>query len=442
MQFSKKYQPLLAKPYARDKVNSIDFDSLSEKEKDFWTNLDNVDTFVITGGRGSGKSLAVEVDAHRRGFEHGHNTYYTRYTNDSLETTVKADFDKVLELLPYKCEFQKNQIRYENGGLIHFKGLKRGSKAQTAGGKGLSSFNVQVVEEAEEHPSFEEFDKMRLSLRRNDLANYSILLLNPTTAEHWIYKKFFQEKNVKAGSNTIVDNVCYIHTSYLDVDKKHHTRENWQLYEKGRKAYESFNLLTEQEKENCSQEIKRLHKWYEIVVLGGWLEKQEGTILNNWEIGEFDESLPYIFGQDYGFDDPTTLVKVAIDKKKKLLYLDECFYLSGLDEGKIFELNHKICRQNLIVGDSASKQLINSLRNKKGPDGKGINLIGAVKKAGSVLSGIIKLQEYTLIVTKRSVNLKNELNNYVWLDRKSDTPIDDFNHLIDPIRYALGYLDR
>ena len=82
------------------------------------------------------------------------------------------------------------------------------------------------------------------------------------------------------------------------------------------------------------------------------------------------------------------------------------------------------------------------MRNKKGPDGKGINLIGAVKKAGSVLSGIIKLQQYTLIITQRSVNLKTELNNYVWLDRKSDTPIDDFNHLIDPIRYALGYLDR
>ncbi len=172
------------------------------------------------------------------------------------------------------------------------------------------------------------------------------------------------------------------------------------------------------------------------------LKNKKELIFDNWQEGEFDDSLPYIFGQDYGFDDPTTLVKVAINKKKKLLYLDECFYLSGLDETKIFEMNHKICEQNLIVGDSASKQLINSLRNKKGPDGKGINLIGAVKKAGSVLSGIIKLQQYTLIISERSVNLKTELNNYVWLDRKSDTPVDDFNHLIDPIRYALGYLDR
>jgi len=442
MKFSNKYKPLLAKPQARTKVQSEGFHLLSEEEKQFWSKLDKVTVFVITGGRGSGKSFVVEADAHIRGAKFGHNTYYTRYTNDSLETTVKADFDKIMDLIPLNCEFQKNKIDYKNGGLIYFKGLKRGSKAQTAGGKGLSSFNVQVVEEAEEHPSFEEFDKMKLSLRRDDLPNYSILLLNPTTAEHWIYQKFFKERNVQEGTNAIINDVCYIHTSYLDVEKEHHTAENWAAYQEGKKAYYKYIELSEQDQEKESDQVKRLYKWYKYIVLGGWREKAEGTIFNNWEIGKFDDSLPYIFGQDYGYDDPTTLVKVAIDKKNLLLYVKECFYLSSLDEQQIFDLNYKHADNKLIIGDCAAKTTIQSLRRKTTEERKSINLIPCVKKAGSVLTGIQKMQKYRIIVEKNSINLISELNNYIWLDKKSDTPIDNFNHLIDPLRYALDYLDR
>jgi phage terminase large subunit len=440
IEFSPKYQPLLAKPYAREKVNSKDFHKLSEKEQEFWTKLDKVDIFVLTGGRGSGKSFVVEADAHMRGHL-GHHTYYTRYTNDSLESTVKADFDKIMEMMPLNCQFQKNQIIYEKG-LIYFKGLKRGSKSQTAGGKGLSSFNVQIVEEAEEHPSFQEFDKMRLSLRRNELANYSILLLNPTTYEHWIYKKFFEEKNVKAGSNTIVDNVCYIHTTYLDVDKKHHTFENWDSYEKGRIAYEKYEAFTQIEKDNNQdRELHSLWKWYKFTVLGGWRTVQEGAIFTNWGIGEFDTSLPFIFGQDFGSSSPSTLVKVAIDKKNKKLYAKECFYKKNMNINQIFEENLYFADKKTIIADSAAKSTIITLQNMKNPQGKYINVEPCRKWQGSVLDTILRLQSYEIIVDKDSTNLIIELNNYVWIQDK-ETPLDDFNHLIDPIRYCLVYLEN
>lgn len=32
-----------------------------------------------------------------------------------------------------------------------------------------------------------------------------------------------------------------------------------------------------------------------------------------------------------------------------------------------------------------------------------------------------------------------EFNNYSWNDKKSGTPIDLFNHTIDPLRYAIDY---
>ena len=63
----------------------------------------------------------------------------------------------------------------------------------------------------------------------------------------------------------------------------------------------------------------------------------------------------------------------------------------------------------------------------------------SIKGQGSITYGISLLQDYDLIIDKDSINLIKELNNYAWLERKSNTPIDKFNHLIDAIRYAVTY---
>ena len=70
---------------------------------------------------------------------------------------------------------------------------------------------------------------------------------------------------------------------------------------------------------------------------------------------------------------------------------------------------------------------------------KGCNVVASIKGAGSITYGISLLQDYDLIVDEQSINLIKELNNYSWLERKSNTPIDKHNHLIDAIRYAVSY---
>ena len=49
------------------------------------------------------------------------------------------------------------------------------------------------------------------------------------------------------------------------------------------------------------------------------------------------------------------------------------------------------------------------------------------------------MQDYQIIITKESHNLINELKNYVWLEKKSQTPIDAFNHCLDALRYAVSF---
>jgi phage terminase large subunit len=67
------------------------------------------------------------------------------------------------------------------------------------------------------------------------------------------------------------------------------------------------------------------------------------------------------------------------------------------------------------------------------------NIKEAVKGQGSVTYGISLMQDYDLIIDPNSTNLIKELNNYSWLEKKSNTPIDDHNHLIDAARYAISY---
>jgi phage terminase large subunit len=156
----------------------------------------------------------------------------------------------------------------------------------------------------------------------------------------------------------------------------------------------------------------------------------EGAIFNNWSVGEFDETLPIMYGMDFGFKDPFTLLKVAFDAKTMTIYLHEEIYKSNLAPNDIIELlNAKIPnKDSLILADSADPTQIRGIKNN------GFNIIGLGKE--KVVIGIRHLQNWQFKVTETSDNLIRELNNYVWLDKKGEVPLDAENHLLDPLRYT------
>lgn len=118
--------------------------------------------------------------------------------------------------------------------------------------------------------------------------------------------------------------------------------------------------------------------------------------------------------------------------------MQERFYKekSRLSTSDIYELNKANIdnEDDLIVGDSAEGRLITELKKN------GLNIIPSEKGPGSIKAGILGMQDYELIIDPESVNLKTELNNYCWNDKKAGIPIDDYNHLIDPARYAFRKL--
>ena len=384
-----------------------------KKHKDIW-NLLGSDSryFVITGGRGSGKSFEVNRFATLLTFEPYQKILFTRKTLTSAHISIIPEFKEKIELLNAESVFEINKTEITNlqtGNEILFRGLQSSSKDNTANLKSLQGISCWILDEAEELTDEEVFNKIDLSIREKRAKNRVIIILNPTTKEHWIYKRFFEQAGVNPGFNGTKNNVTYIHTDYRD------NIEN---------LSESF--LNQIEHIRINQPTK-----YNHVILGGWLDKAEGVIFTNWKIGEFEEISIPIFGMDFGFSiDPTTLVKICIDKSRKKIFISECFYKPKLTTSEIFSLAKSYAQSRLIYADSAEPRLIEELR------AAGLNIKATEKGAGSITAGIAALQDYELIIEPNSKNIIKELNNYAWNDKKSSTPIDAFNHGIDALRYA------
>ena len=260
--------------------------------------------FVVTGGRGSGKSYSVNSLLVALTYERGHVILFTRYTMASAHISIIPEFLEKLEELDKVEDFHitKDEItNLQTGSKIIFKGLKTSSGDQTANLKSLQGVTTWVLDEAEELVHEDTFDKIDLSIRAKNKDNRVILILNPTTKEHFIYNRFFEGRGVEGGSNTSKGDVTYIHTTYKD------NKEN---------LPDSFLDSI------YDMKLKNIDK-YEHQVLGGWLEKMSGTVYSNWEKGNYIELNKTCYGQDFGWsEDLTTLVKVSVDDFKRDIATD------------------------------------------------------------------------------------------------------------------------
>lgn len=371
--------------------------------------------FVVTGGRGSGKSFGVNVFLLNLTYETGHKVLFTRYTLTSAAASIIPEFIEKIELMGVESDFRITKdeiINLTTGSSIMFKGIRTSSGNQTAALKSLSGVTTFVLDEAEELTDEDTFSKIDFSIRSKVKANRCILILNPTTKEHWIYQRFFMYPNVEAGTNGVNGDVTYIHTTYEDNKKN----------------------LSESYLEQLYDLKKRNPQKFQHQILGGWLNKAEGTIITNWKVGTYIPTELTCYGQDFGFStDLTTLVQVSVDKDTRTVYVREKFGKINLSTSDILYRNKSHAGNDLIICDSAEPRLISEL--KKG----GLNIKPTIKKKGSILSGIALMQDYQIVVDKESTGIIREINNYVWHERNAK-PIDKFNHYLDAIRYSLMYL--
>ena len=344
----------------------------------------------------------------------GIRVLFTRYTMTSARLSIIPEFLEKISLLDYDNIFSVNKsevVNLKNNSYILFRGIKTSAGNQTASLKSLTGISTWVLDEAEELIDENIFDTIDLSIREKNIQNRIILVLNPVTKDNWIYERFFEGKGIESGFNGVKDNVCYIHSTYLD------NKEN---------LSESFLKRVEAIKHNN-------YKKYAQRLLGQWLDRAEGVVFENWSIGEFNpDGLQVSCGLDFGFSiDPDSLTSIAINKKHKKIYLKEEIYRNGLKSQELATIILDKVGETLCIADSSEPRLIADLKHL------GVN-IKPVKK-GTIESVITRMQDYELIVTPKSTNIAKELNNYVYADKGSKLYVDNYNHAIDGVRYNVIY---
>jgi PBSX family phage terminase large subunit len=166
--------------------------------------------FLITGGRGSAKSFHTSVFLLNLTYEKNEVILFTRWTMVSANISIIPEFIEKIELLQLENDFDISKTEIVNkktGSKILFRGIKTSQGTATANLKSIAGVTCWVLDEAEELVDENIFDKIDLSIRAKNKHNRVILLLNPTSKQHWIYQNCIAKKRA---------NTTYIHTTYLD----------------------------------------------------------------------------------------------------------------------------------------------------------------------------------------------------------------------------------
>jgi phage terminase large subunit len=308
-------------------------------------------------------------------------------------------------------EIKGDEIRNKlNDNLILTHAMKLADGTITAKGKGLARVTHLLIDEATELPSEEEYLKLVDSFRQKGTERRIFVLFNPTSKNHWLFKRFYLPDG--QANPKWLSTHGYLHTTYLD------NSDNLDPS----KVLE-WEALREEDEDYFAHHI-----------LGHWRDIGEGQVFKGWHF-DFspDQESETLYGLDFGFStDPTAMVRVQ--KRGQRLWIEELIYETGLTNEDIYQrlVRLRIPSTATILADAAEPKTIETLRRLGYR-----NIQAAVKGPDSIRSGIDKLRTFEVHVDPQSSNLINEYYNYAWR-AGTDKPVDDYNHLMDALRYALS----
>jgi phage terminase large subunit len=273
------------------------------------------------------------------------------------------------------------------------------------------------IEEAYEITDKADFDTLNESIRGEmpeGLFRQVTLTFNPWNEHHWLKKRFFD--NPPDPEDVFAITTDYRCNEWLSPD--------------------DLKLFETMKRDNPRR--------YSVAGLGNW-GIVEGVIYENFKEEAFDfdavrcqPGIRSAFGLDFGYtNDPSALFCGLVDKVSKTIYVFDELYERGLTNDALFQrIRAKGYAKEQITADCAEPKSIDELR------ALGLYRVrGAHKGKDSVAYGIQYLQNYKIIIHPQCVNFQREIANYAWkVDRSGarlNEPIDDENHLMDAMRYAV-----
>ncbi len=355
------------------------------------------------------------------------NTLVVRKTyrtlKDSCFTELKWAINRLGVQMFWDTRENPLEMTYKpTGQKVYFRGLDDPLK--------VTSISVERgylcwawMEEAYEIGNEADFDMLNESIRgaipkETGLFKQITLTLNPWNEHHWIKKRFFDAPD----EETLALTTNYLCNEWLD--------------EADRRTFEEMRI--------------RNPRRYKVAGLGEW-GIVDGLIYENWEEKAFSideirglKGIKSVFGLDFGYtNDPSALFCGLIDTKGRTLWVFDEMYREGMSNEAIArEVEGMGYAKERIRADSAEPKSIDRLKEL------GLTRIRKARKGkDSVSNGIDYLQDYHIIIHPRCVNFLTEISNYTWMvdpktGKRLNTPIDDFNHLMDAMRYATEEMQK
>ena len=380
---------------------------------------------VCKGSRASKKSkttaLWYAVWLNKKGYENANLVVFRktyRTIKDSCFTDLKWALDRIGVLNDWNITLSPLEMtRKSTGQKILFRGLDDVLK--------ITSITVERgslcwawLEEAYEVTKEDDFNILDESIRGEcpaPLFKQWTITFNPWNEHHWLKKRFF---DAPPDPDILAITTNYMCNEWLDAADI--------------KVFEDMK--------------KRNPRRYAVAGLGGW-GIVDGLVYENWKEEAFDHrsdkfrqehpDLISCFGLDFGYtNDPSTLFCGLLDLKEKRLFVFDEMYEKGLSNKRIAETVQSMgYSKERITADSAEPKSIDELKSL------GLKVKAATKGKDSIKNGIQWIQDLEIIIHPRCVNFITEISNYTWdtdkFGTKLNVPIDDFNHLMDAMRYAL-----
>ena len=345
------------------------------------------------------------------------NLLVVRATYNTLRNSCFTELKWAISRLGVAQYWQINLSPLEmtylpTGQKIYFRGLDDPLK--------VTSITVDVgalcwlwIEEAYEIDSEESFDTLDESIRGqvpDGLFKQITLTFNPWNEHHWIKKRFFDAPD----SDVLAKTTNYLCNEFLDDA--------------------DLRVFERMKRDNPRR--------YQVAGLGNW-GVTEGLVYENFreqafELSELPETARSYFGLDFGYtNDPTAFFCGMVDRDGKKIWVFDELYERGMSNERIAEkITEMGYAKEQITADSAEPKSIDRLREL------GLRRIRPAQKGkDSILNGIDRIQDYEIIIHPKCRNFLTEIYNYTWdkdkFGRIINRPIDEYNHLMDAMRYAL-----
>jgi len=350
----------------------------------------NYRIIINEGGTGSSKTVSLaQLFAIAMLKENGVQLTIARKTFPALRATAMKDFFNVIKGMGIYREEDHNKTentyRYRNN-EVDFVSVDEPSRVRSRRREYL------WLNEANE---FNKDDYRQLTMRT---SKQIFMDYNPSHQFHWIYDDLQPRKDCIIIPSTYKDNPFLAKEIVKEIEGYKKTDKNyWRIYGLGRRGV------------------------------------AETLIYTHWQFcDKVPEGARIIYGLDFGYNNPTALVKIAI--KDQDYYWEEKLYKRYLtNPDLIVELRTlSLTEEDIIYADSSEPDRIKELQDE------GFNVVPCYKT--KIKFGIDKIKSKKFFITKSSVNLLKELKSYSWKEKdgkKLEEPVKANDHLVDAGRYAI-----